>query len=333
MQFHDYSTLYDVSRRIGKRLGKKMPDTYIEYYKQFKLTSIQDIHESRISRKDAVVNINQCLAEIDYINNNRPYYIVYPTITKYLINLKEEKVPVNLIKLPHRAIAFRFADTENAFDFQYDGKTYKLRTVFATYTRQEEILRLDHGTPIDHDIMILWIDIGETQTAHINPTETIELPVLTYKILHLNTPGKTLEESIEESKKGEVEGLRIPEEILTNIIRCIASCCLISKDMDDDLIEPDVLTADRDKFHETRDPKYIEKAKRRGKNGFLIGASLTISPHWRSGSPIALYWTGPGRTVPLYRPRKGALVHRKKIQELPTGYEEPLTDQDPPVTN
>lgn len=320
MQFHDYSTLYDVSRRLGKQFGKKMPETITDYYRTFKLTSIHDIQASRThsQHKDAVAALNQCLAETDYIENDRPYYIVYPTITKYLINLKEEKVPANLIKLPHRAITFRFADTETAFDFQDKGKTYKLRTVFATYTQQEEIRRIDNGQPINHDIMILWIDVGETHQATIN-NQTLDLPILTYKILHLNTPDKTLKDTIEESK-GEVEGLRIPEEILTNIIRCIASCCLISKNMDDGLIEPDVLTADRDKYHETHDPKYIEKAKRKGKNGFLIGASLTINPHWRSGSPLALYWTGPGRTTPIYRPRKGALIHRKKIQELPTGY-------------
>jgi len=322
MKFYEYATLYDVNRRISKRLGEKLDEERQEYYRKFKFAGFRDIKASitPAQRKDAVAALNQCLAEIDYIDNDKPYYLVYPTITKYLINLKEEKVPVSLVKLPHRAIVFRFADTETAFDFTDKGKTYKLRTVFATYTKQEEIIRLD-GKSIANDIMILWIDVGETIVAPIGDVNTIEIPVLTYKILHVSTPGKTLDDAITESKLGEIEGLRIPDEVINNIIRCIASCCLISKDMEDGLIEPDVLAADRDKFRATHDPKYVEKAKRKGKNGFLIGATLTVNPHWRSGSLLALYWTGPGRTIPIYRPRKGALVHRKKIQNLPTGYE------------
>ena len=66
--------------------------------------------------------------------------------------------------------------------------------------------------------------------------------------------------------------------------------------------------------------KYIEKAKRRGKFGWSVGKDLQISPHIRAACPAALYWTGKGRKTPKIRFRKGCVVHKKKLQNIPTGY-------------
>lgn len=319
MQFHEFATMYDVSRRLNKQLGIKKDQTAQEHYAGFKSVCVRDLADPTTNKKDVAASFNQCLAEADFIADNRPYYNVYPTITKYLINLKEDKVPVNLIKLPHRVVAFRFATTETAFNFEDNGITYGLRTAFVSYTNQDEILKVGGGK-IENDMMIIWMDFGEEQTVQVSEHETVTLPVYTYKILHVNT-NKTLEEAINDSKKGGYDGLQIPDNVVTNIIRCIASCCLISRDLEDGLIEPDVLTKDREKYRETHDQKYVDKAIRRGKHGFLVGADLVVSPHWRSGSPLALYWTGPGRTIPLYRTRKGAIIHRKKVKELPSGYD------------
>lgn len=318
MEFYEFLTMYDISKRIKKQTNFPFESDHVKYYAEFKKACIANI--GTINTRDAVASFNQCLAEANYIENNRPYYNVYPTITKYLINLKEDKVPANLIRLPHRAIAFRFSHTETNFTFQDNNKSYSLRTVFVTYVKKEEILKVDgKDKSVTHDVMILWMDFGEVHTERISQTESVEVPIYTYKILYTDT-NVTLEEAINASNKGKYEGLRIPDDIVNKVIRCVVSCCLISTDLEDGLIEPDVLSKDREKYQSTRDHKYVEKAIRRGKHGYLVGANLTISPHWRSGSPIALYWTGPGRTVPLYRPRKGAIVHRKQVKELPTGY-------------
>jgi len=95
---------------------------------------------------------------------------------------------------------------------------------------------------------------------------------------------------------------------------------LLSRDSADSIITPDVLTKDLTKYRETLDPKYIEKAKRRGKNGFTVGAEFQVVPHTRKAH-LALYWTGPGRKVPVIKWRgldKPIIVHRKVVETVPT---------------
>lgn len=82
---------------------------------------------------------------------------------------------------------------------------------------------------------------------------------------------------------------------------------------DSELVSPDILSADVGK---QVTPELINKAHRRGKISWSIGRGVEVSPHFRSGCPLALYWTGPGRKIPFIRSRRGAIVHRRKAQEV-----------------
>ena len=66
--------------------------------------------------------------------------------------------------------------------------------------------------------------------------------------------------------------------------------------------------------------RLVEKAIRRGNYGFNVGRSIEVSPHVRSSSPAALYWTGQGRKIPKIRFRRGTVVHRKRLASVPTGF-------------
>ena len=91
---------------------------------------------------------------------------------------------------------------------------------------------------------------------------------------------------------------------------------------DPELIIPDVLNKDRDKFLNANDElrlKLIDRAKRRGKFGFTLGRDLEKIPHVRRPHP-ALVWTGVGRKIPKIIMRAGSIVHREKIEKVPTGY-------------
>jgi len=89
---------------------------------------------------------------------------------------------------------------------------------------------------------------------------------------------------------------------------------------DPELVVPDVLADDKVKYAQSGDPRLVEKAHRRGKVGWNVGANIEVLPHYRSASPAALYWTGEGRKVPRIRFRKGCFVHRQKLSAVPTGY-------------
>lgn len=100
-------------------------------------------------------------------------------------------------------------------------------------------------------------------------------------------------------------------------------------DHDPELVMPDVLADDRDKVGLAMDPvllaKLTDKAQRRGKVGWIIGACTepapghTVSPHYRNPH-FAIRWTGAGRVKPVLTSIKGSIIHRNKMTEIPTGY-------------
>jgi hypothetical protein len=81
-----------------------------------------------------------------------------------------------------------------------------------------------------------------------------------------------------------------------------------------------VLKDDEEKFERSGDLSLVEKARRRGNYGWHVGRAIEVSPHVRAASPAALYWTGEGRKIPKIRFRRGSIVHRKKLAEMPTGF-------------
>lgn len=59
-------------------------------------------------------------------------------------------------------------------------------------------------------------------------------------------------------------------------MRC--SLCLLENAPS--VIEPDVLGKDRDKFEQTGDRKFVDKAHRRGKIGWNVGRRIEVAPHY-----------------------------------------------------
>ena len=140
-----------------------------------------------------------------------------------------------------------------------------------------------------------------------------------YKHL-LKYPGWTIERSFEEIPAHESIsiGVEYPRQIIEDCARIACTLCLMAADPE--LVVPDVLAKDKAKFADTNDPALVERAHNRGKVGWDVGHNVEIAPHLRSSSPAALYWTGVGRKVPRIRFRKGCIVHRKRLSEVPTGF-------------
>lgn len=107
----------------------------------------------------------------------------------------------------------------------------------------------------------------------------------------------------------------------TAVIRLCTCIALINNNPD--IIAPDILVSDKDKWiaaSEDERLRLIEKAKERGKNGWNVGAGIEHIPHYRRPHP-ALVRIGKGRTLTRIVMRKGSVVHRGKITEVPSGYE------------
>lgn len=233
-----------------------------------------------------------------WINSRRPYYNVYPSIIPVLLKLRlnfdsgdiESPLPTLLVRLPN----------DNPLSFIFENKKWFVRTLLMVRSMVQEKKGIS-----------IWVDIGEILYGS---------PVYTFQNIQC-VRGKTLEDSILNLPKHDSTkvGVVIPAEIISDCVRLCCTLCLLEDDPE--IVEPDVIAEDRDKFEKTQDQKYIDKAHRKGKIGWNIGKNLEISPHVRGPSPAALYWTGKGKQIPKIRFRRGCIVHKKLIEDIPTGYE------------
>lgn len=161
--------------------------------------------------------------------------------------------------------------------------------------------------------IILFCDFGERKSL---PNSDQLFAVHSFRSFLLR-PGLSIEDSLKRVDHVEVAPeAREPEEAFNLAIRLICTLGLLGGDPD--IVQPDVLERDRRRYDDTRDSAIVDRAVRRGKRGWLVGAQLDVSPHYRRPH-FALRWTGEGRHVPRIVPVKGAVVHRHKLTELPSG--------------
>ena len=87
-------------------------------------------------------------------------------------------------------------------------------------------------------------------------------------------------------------GVQIPETLIDDCVRLCCSLCLLENDRS--VIEPDVLSKDRDKFEASGDDRYVDKAHRRGKIGWNVGRRIDVAPRYRRPH-MALVRNGSGQ--------------------------------------
>jgi hypothetical protein len=222
---------------------------------------------------------------------------LYPAIIPLLGKTDLSDVPVDKVAPPLPQLVVRLPKTEQSLYFDNGNQRYWLRSAFFGETNI-------NGRPI----ISFAIDHGETD-GRGRP-----LLLCRYWTRGRDVSIQKVLESIENLAEG---GVDVPNEFLLRVTTILASICLLADDAD--LIQPDVLSNDRSNFEQTGDPKYIERARRRGKVAWTIGKTIEKVPHYRR-SHLAKFWIGPGRTTPVLRLRSGGIVRRASVLEMPTGY-------------
>ena len=240
-----------------------------------------------------------------------PYYRVYPTIIPMLLKLNLS-IDAGLIKLPPnlRSFAVNFPKTDHKLSFDANGARYSIRSLIcgpASLVSQQQ----------NYDGISIWIDFGETMgmCGLTNHPTVSTFPILTY----INMPikeGITVEEASHmlHADPTATYGIMMPQEIKAGIIKLVCTLCLLENDPA--IIEPDILDKDRANYERNPSQVMVDRAVRRGKIGWNVGRKIEMIPHVRGPSPLALYWTGKGRTIPLIRYRKGCIVHRELITKV-----------------
>ena len=239
--------------------------------------------------------------ERDWERARRPYYNVWPSIVPMLTRLNLD-LDSALIQLPLPALCVRLPKQQNPMTFEWQDQPFEIRCMLLS--------EINGG----HGLSIL-IDVGETMD-----NGPLKIPIYTYRNFPRRS-GLTVEQSLAGLGKGITAdmGVQVPEDLITDCVRLCCSLCLLENDPS--IISPDVLSKDRDKFDQTGDAKYVEKAHRRGKLGWDVGRHVEVIPHYRRPH-LMLAWTGAGRAVPKIVPRRGTIVHRSKVEAVPSGFGE-----------
>ena len=284
MQFHTFTTTQESCRRSGGVASSE------EFYTAAFADAI---------KMGSGQFYGQLINERTWEQARKPYYNVWPSVVPMLTRLNLD-LDSSLIRLPVPVLCVRLPVEGNPLSFDWQGKPV-------------DILSMLLGTINDGRGLSLLIDVGEM----MGDGQEVGVPIFTYRNFR-RQEGVTVEEAILELGPCPDEpGVRIPEALILDCIRLCCSLCLLENDPS--VIEPDVLSKDRAKFQQTGEEKYIDKAHRRGKVGWNVGRRIEVAPHYRRPH-MALVWTGAGRAVPRVVPRRGSVVHREKVEKVPSGF-------------
>lgn len=284
MDFHPFTTNREACSKSG------LIDTADEFYAL--------AFEKALERASSQF-YQQLLSEPTWEEARKPYYNVWPSIVPMLTRLNLD-LDSALIQLPLPALCIRLPKHNNPLAFRRDDLPFEIRSILLS--------EINDGRGLS-----LLIDIGETMDKC-----PFQVPLFTYR----NFPrreGLTVEQSLASLGRGVTAdvGVQIPETLIDDCVRLCCSLCLLENDRS--VIEPDVLSKDRDKFEATGDDRYVDKAHRRGKVGWNVGRHIEVAPHYRRPH-MALVWTGRGRAVPRVVSRRGSVVHRELVEKVPSGF-------------
>lgn len=294
MQFYEFTDYFHIIDKLHKGLYKDSDSFYDE------------MHQTSMRRND-VFAFRQSLLESDWIANNRPYYNIYPAITPLVDKLSLD-IPCSAISAPPSTLCLRLPVGPNN---PYKAGDCDVRTVL--FGIQQTRSSVDSEELIDG--LVILFDTGEKGD--------LGAPVYVFKIFPLR-PDMSVQEATQTlpHHRSWEYGTPIEESVVEAITKLCLTVCLIGQNPD--LVTPDVLSKDRMEYNSASPDrkKFIEeRAKRKGKNGFNIGLGLESCPHYRR-SHLATIRVGKGRSSYKVIIRKGSIVHREKIVNIPSGYDQ-----------
>lgn len=293
MQWHEYRPSY---KAIAKALG------YGGTPRQQADAAIAKMRRSSAPAIATTNTICQLDAEACWVDDGRPYYDLYPSVAEAFSKIDLTKVPCENLRMPLPELLIRMPV---GHEFWLSART-KFRSVLVREGKVSSFCSIK-GAKRGWS---LSLDVGENIDVHGTqvPMHTITGVVM--------EDGGNIEQSLARGRK-ENHDSTCDDEAVTTIYKIIATLCLLKNDPD--LIEPEPLEADREKWERDHSPALIEKAERRGKRAWSVGKHIEVAPGFRRPH-FAVRWCGKGRHDPRVRPIKGCLVRRREITEVPTDW-------------
>lgn len=294
MKFEAFRTqysFYSKSQRqnYGNSEMQQLCDLYHEHIKEIDDKNYDALSADERERKMFLCHNGQAHRAgivAKWIEEQRPYYRLYPFIEQAICELDLRKVQEKYLKIPEVALSIETASKTPAFMIGYAPNTN------AGPGRTNEIYMMESYEGDDHIPRIASLRIEKGMTF--------------YDLVKTCTDYDPIFERYAQIAIG-ISLLGEDSELIEPVIsKRYESQYQIAKAAGDQ--------AEIDRLTE-------KSAKLAGSLGFTIGKNIESVPHIRRPHP-ALYWTGPGRMTPKIVLRKGSVVNRKSYKQVPTGYHE-----------
>lgn len=314
MRFHDYKTMRDASWRGNT-------EQYLRWY----LLQPLDTRVSLGKNGCVLTDGSTLLAplELSWVTHERPYYNVYPIAVDLCL-----KTSLNMkwgdISFPVRTLALRFAPGHEPL-----GLTAALARVPSTVTWSTRSA-YHYSRKRLVELLPCFPLVANMQTTHRTsgglwtyaPTKDLKEEIVSDSLVC--SRDSLLDLSIDRTL-GEGGAHAWFTDASNFVIRLLAFIGLLARGTD--LITPAILASDREEYDTTSDEarkRWLEeRARKKLGASFDVGRRWEVeratSPHWRRPH-LALFHTGPGRTVPVLKERSGCRVIPRDMSQVPTGF-------------
>lgn len=290
MRFHDYKTVVStVATEQGFR------GSFAEQQDQ----AVTFIHE-RVPSHVRDQLLQGVTSEARWVEDRRPYYDLYPSVAEAFLHVDLSRVYPQQLSLPLPSLVIRLA-------------------VGCEISGIQCLLVSQSVAAAGYPVLTIAIQIQDPVDGRVKSNYCV-FSLQGSESLHERIVGRGVR-VYAENKSG--ESLTPPDDYILQVHRLVAAICLLGDDPD--LIEPQPLASDIDKWNKTHDLRLIEKAEKRGKRGWSVGQHIEVAPGFRRPH-FAIRWMGKGEPKkPILRPIKGCLIRKKAVMEVPTGFLDDLT--------
>jgi len=301
MEFNTFPNLIKKFQEEFPSSRKMNPRQTVEYWDA--LLRREGHSEEKIRSSKVLMDLT-----VDWIEAEKPYYNVWPSIIDNIENLDLSKIPTSCIKFPVDVLCIKLPTSKEWFRTELvDSKYIHLRSAVIQVVPGKLRVLLDDGRDfVKQGTRSYAVELREGNTLEAAIKQTLT-----------NALGRVVD--IANNDKNMMRVL----EFISKSFRLIAGLGLLSSQ--GNLVTPDLLTKDRGKEISVEEAQ--ARAKKKGMYGWSIGKDFSSEqiPHVRKAH-LALYWTGEKKTIPVIKMRTGEnngpiLVHKKKLKEVPTGFE------------
>jgi hypothetical protein len=280
MKFYNWLTQFQALRAEQSSLT----DDPLRFYGQLLLDIMARITQAK--QKDPAytatmecVAYNQAHVEGNWYRARCPYFKLYSAITRMLSHT-DIKVPCKYVHAPLSTILFRLGEEE--IPALCDDAGYMLRAILVDEIYPGEKGRvseiLEPALPNTRRL-IFWFDWGEGFQIHAGK----RLPIVAFQVIEITDEDELFETVLERWLGRERydwdKGRTISDASLMSAIRLALGTCLLATNADK-VIEADVLNRHVERYRHSADPhvreELFERAKHRGKFGWLVGREISL---------------------------------------------------------